>query len=178
VKSHQHVLVVDADIACAAGPDPKKRPWSDVAKACHDVLNAIWTCRGYRVAFDRTLRAEWKDHQGRTGRAWFVRMLSARRLEMVHDDTTQWVSDLIQVLPARDRPTAMKDRHLVALAHDPGDKRLLSNDGRARDKFRQLPDPRVSEIHWVASSTEAEKWLIDGATDKPEWKLAYQGGDE
>ena len=66
-----------------------------------------------------------------------------------------------------------KDRHLVALAHDPGDDRLLSNDRKARDKFRQLPDARVSRIHWVSPSTEAQKWLLNGAPDKAEWMLGY-----
>lgn len=173
MKSPRRVLVIDADIARAAGPDPKERPWSDLAKACHDVLSAIRKCRGYRAAFDPALRAEWQKHQGGTGRAWFAQMLSARRLQLVRESSTQWVSDLIQALPPADRPTAVKDRHIVALAHDPGDQRLLSGDGKARDKFARIPDDRLSEIHWVAPSDPAVRWLLDGAPDRPEWTLGY-----
>ncbi len=177
MTSLRHVLVVDADIARAAGPDPKERPWSELAKVCHDVLAAVRRCRGYRAAFDPMLRAEWKKHQGRTGSKWFAEMLSARRLQIVRDAKPQWVSDLIQALPQADRPTATKDRHLVALAHDPGDKRLLSGDSKAREKFSRISDARVSEIHWVPPSIAAVRWLLDGALSRAEWTLGYQEND-
>jgi len=177
VKSPEHVFVVDADIARAAGPDPIDHPWPEVAKACHDVLKAIWDCSGYRVAFDSTLASEWRRHQSNKARRWFADMLNARRLLKPNDDATQWVSDLIQQLPKHERTVAMKDCHLVALAHDPGDRRLLSNDRRARDKFRRIPDARVREIHWVEASTDSARWLLDGAPDRREWTLGYEGSE-
>ncbi len=173
MKSPQHVLVIDADIARAAGPDPQVRPWSDVAKATHDILNAVWTCRGYRVVFDLTLKREWKRHQGATRRRWFADMLSAGRVKIAKNDTTHWLKDLIRQLPRHERPTATKDRHLVALAHDPGDQRIISNDSTARDKFCRLQDHRVRKIHWVKASTESVRWILDGALNKPEWTLGH-----
>ena len=95
MRSPGRTLVVDADIACAAGPDPKTRPWTGAAKAAHDVLYAIRESRGHRVAFDRTLLGEWREHQGRTASAWFAAMLSAGRVHDVPEIDAGWIDPLI-----------------------------------------------------------------------------------
>jgi len=174
MKSPARIFVVDADIARAAGPDPKTRAWPDSAKAAHDVLAAIWQCHGFKAAFDPTLRDEWDRHQGRTAKAWFARMLAASRIRVVQHATREWVDQLIaQHLPPAQHEAASKDAHLVALAHDPGDDRLLSNDNRARDRFHSLPDERVRQIHWANASEDTRQWLLDGAYDRPAWRLGH-----
>jgi hypothetical protein len=169
---HSLVLVVDADIARAAGPDPKDRPWPESSKACHDLLEAVR--RGdYRVAFDRRLKSEWDKHAGRTATQWLANMVASRRIERIAGDAdTGWVVSMIEsCLPRQDRPAAGKDAHLVALAADPGDERIFSTDRKARAKFAAIPEPRIASIHWTAASGESAEWLSHGAPDKPEWTL-------
>ncbi len=177
MKRPQRTLVVDADIARAAGPDPKERPWSDAAKDAHDVLHTLQRGQGYRVLFDAKLLQEWKKHQGNTALAWFAAMLSARRISVVRSNDTGWIDELVRSqLPTQDQAVALKDSHLVALAHSPGDRRLLSNDGKAREKFARLAAPEVQMIHWVAASADARAWLLDGAPERAAWQLGARGG--
>ncbi len=172
MKSPSHIFVVDADIARAAGPDPKDRPWSEAAKDAHDLLIAIWQCSGYRVVFDQTLLNEWKEHQGKSAQAWLARMVSRRRVIKNAEPSKSWISALIVTwLPANEQDAAEKDSHLVALANDPGDQRLLSNDIKARKKFERIFDDRVQRIHWVAASQDCRQWLVHGAYDKPDWTV-------
>ncbi len=175
MKSLQHTLVVDADIARAAGPDPKNRPWTSGAKAAHDVLEAIRRSRGFNIAFDQTLRDEWTRQAGATARQWLARMADRGRVVIAPDLDAGWVERLIDGhLPPHDQPAARKDALLVALAVDPGDQRLLSNDTKARAKFARLPDPRVQAIHWVEASEKARQWLMDGAPDVYAWTLGHR----
>ncbi len=75
-------------------------------------------------------------------------MLSARRVQHVDALDTRWVHIAIdQQLPKNVHRLANKDAHLVALAHDPGDKRILSNDTKARAHFQSLPEERVRALH-------------------------------
>lgn len=173
MKSPSHTLVVDADIASAAGPDPKHRPWSPPAKACHDTLYAVWTSRGFRVAFDAKLRAEWSIHQGQTARAWLARMLSSGRVEIATVDTSGWVQECILSLPSHERNVALKDSHLVALAHRPGTGRILSNDVKAKQKFEKIDDTRIAVLHWVHASPDSVRWLHNGAPDRRTRTLGY-----
>jgi len=175
VRGPALVLIVDADIAQAAGPEPKSRPWSEDARTCHELLNAIWKRRGYQAAFDAQLRKEWKEHQGGTGRAWFARMLSARRLQKLDPDTTWIASAVRDALPEEEHESALKDKHLIALAHDSGDERVLSNDSKARSKYCRVADTRVARVHWVAASDESIRWLTEGAPEQERWRLGYEG---
>jgi len=175
VKRPERILVVDADIARAAGPDPKVKPWPESAKDAHDVLRAIREHTAYHIVFNSKLLKEWKKHQGHTARRWFATLLSAGRIQVARPPS-KWIDDLIRAeLSAQDQPLALKDSHLIALAHDAGDDRLLSNDGKAREKFRRLSDSRIKPIHWVAASSASAKWLRDGAPDKPQWQLGETG---
>jgi hypothetical protein len=176
---HSLVLVVDADIAKAAGPDPKDRPWPESSKDCHDLLEAVRQ-GGYRVAFDRRLKSEWDKHAGRTATQWLANMVASRRIEQIAGDAdTGWVVSMIESrLLRQDRPAAKKDAHLVALADDPGDGRIFSNDRKARAKFADIPEPRISIIHWTAASGESAEWLSHGAPDKPEWMLGGAAQNE
>ncbi len=175
MKTRSRIFVVDADIARAAGPDPKDRPWPDTAKAAHDVLDALWRCRGFMVVFDPILRDEWREHAGRTADRWFARMLERRRIRRVSRATGAWLDPLIDAhLDPSEQRTARKDAHLVLLAHAPGDKRVLSNDRRAKRTFSRIPDRRVQAIHWVEASEDACRWLMDGAPDMPAWRLGHR----
>jgi hypothetical protein len=169
---HSLVLVVDADIARAAGPDPKDSPWPESSKACHDLLEAVRQ-GGYRVVFDRRLKSEWDEHAGRTATQWLANMVASRRVVKISGDAdTGWVAAMIDSgLPVNDRPAARKDSHLVALADDPGDGRIFSNDRKARAKFAAIPEQRIAIIHWAAASAETAEWLSHDAPDKPEWTL-------
>ena len=172
MKSPQHRFVVDADIARAAGPEPKDKTWADNAKVAFDVLDAIRKNERFVVVFGKKLKQEGDRHQGNTAQRWLADMISSSRMVMAKREDTRWVLELIEAhLPKQNRKEAEKDAHLIALAHSPGDRRILSNDGKARKKYASLPDDRVAVIHWVEASKRAFKWLMDGAADEPRWQL-------
>lgn len=171
MKGPQTKLVVDADIARAAGPDPKQRPWSATAKNAHDVLAAIRETMSYHLVFDSTLKAEWKKHSGDTARRWFAQMLSQRRVKIIAS-ISDWIDELVDQLASQDRAVANKDKHLVVLAHDHGDQRIFSNDNKAKEKFGRIPDARLDSIHWVQVSGEAVRWIKDGTPMQSSWTLA------
>ena len=166
MRSPAHVFVVDADVAGAAGPDPKTRPWSDKAREAHDVLWALWRSSGFQVAMDVKLYGEWREHAGHTAKAWLAGMASKGRIRRLDREApTDWVVELVErhIPDENDREVALKDTHLVALAHDPGDDRILSNDRAAREKFARISDARVARIHWAHASVDTVRWLKDGA---------------
>ncbi len=172
MKSRLLLFVIDADIARSAGPDPKARPWDDSAKSAHDVLEAIRRCKGFKVAFDPTLYEEWKRNMGNTARRWLADLASAGRVTRVGSVNKDWVIDLIRRhLTAGEWKEAEKDAHLIALAVDVADERILSNDEKARKRFAGLDDGKILEVHWVPSSEDARQWIMDGAPSMPKWQL-------
>lgn len=172
MKSPLRKFVVDADIAQAAGPDPQLRPWPVIAKDAHDVLHAIRECAQYVILFDPTLLSEWRIHAGNTGTRWLADMASKGRIKRITSLNTEWIEPLIQELPAHDRPTATKDQHLVVLACDHGDRRVLSCDEKAREKFARLAEARELEgLHWAKPHAELVSWLKDGAEDSEAYTL-------
>jgi len=173
MKGPTRVLVIDADVARAAGCEPLDRPWPEVARDSHQALEEIRSVASYRVAFDRTLKLEWKKHAGKSATRWFAVMLGARRVEMVDQADDDWIKALIRHLPERDRPTASKDRHIVALACG-CDQRLISSDRKAREKFARLTkhDSKLASLHWVCVCPETRRWLRDGSPDRGDFRLA------
>jgi sugar diacid utilization regulator len=166
-------LVIDADVARSAGPDPKERPWSDRAKYAHDILAEIRNRKSYRLVFDHVLKKEWDKHQGNTAKKLFADMISSRRIDIIREPQGQWLDTLIANLPRKDQATASKDRHLIILACDHGDKRLFSQDNAAREKYARISDERLETVHWVEPSYKTKKWLRDGAPKRKELMLGF-----
>jgi len=174
MKGPNLCLVIDADIARMAGPDPKAHPWPAGAKLSHDILAELRKMKGYHFAFDRTLLAEWKKHQGRTASRWLADMLAAGRINRVHKIESEWLDTLIKALPEPDQAVAFKDKHLILLAHAPGDDRILSGDEKAREKFARLRDERLDPMLWIGPTQGCKRWIRDGAPIVGEWQLGFR----
>lgn len=89
-----------------------------------------------------------------------------------------WLEEVIyDELPDGDREVALKDRHLVATATAEADDRLLSGDGKAREKFVRLVQAaeRLGTLHWVDPSWEkVRRWLLNRAPDHHPWTLGAE----
>lgn len=173
-------FVVDADVARAAlDPDKVERgaAVAPVARAAHQALKALREAN-HTVVFSPALSAEWAKHapEPRFARRWLTRMREARLVDMLpqepEDPALQAVIDA--ELPAQDRPVAQKDLHLVVVALNHADRRLLSADGRAREKYARLTsaEPRLAGLHWVApADAGVVAWLRERAPDAGERQL-------
>jgi hypothetical protein len=180
MRSPGRRLVVDADVGRAAA-DPAKiergAPIDPRALQISKALRQIKEAR-HTVVFAPTLTAEWDKHapEPRAGRKWLGEMLTAG-LVARHDADPEdpALARLVdERLPAPDQRVAQKDLHVVSLALVHGDRRVISLDGRAREKFARLKDghPGLRQLHWSAPDTEAAAlWLRDGAKDDPEFSL-------
>ncbi len=95
--------------------------------------------------------------------------------KLAEEPDPTWIEDLAhEHLPAGDRKPALKDAHLVATATDAADRRLLSGDGAARDKFARLAprDARLQGLHWVDPSWDGvRQWLLQRAPPRAAWML-------
>jgi len=174
----ERTFVIDADIARSARAQPRNRDkWPDAARAALDVLHALRSKSEYGAVFDGRLWREWDKHAGHAARRWRADMDSRNRLLLLQGPVnTSWIEEQIRCqLPADVQPIARKDAHLVALAAPKDRRRILSNDGRAREKFARINDTRINRIHWVKAGEESVRWLRQGAEERPEWWLRPPG---
>ncbi len=169
-------FVVDADVGqAAAHPDSveRGRPASPEALRITKALNALHRAR-HSVVFCPSLTAEWKKHaaEPRFGRRWLSRMVEARLVIHIADDPdpARLASAITEHLPVGDHAVARKDLHIVTLAVQHADRRLLSCDGRAREKFKRLCAhvPELQTLHWAAPhQAEVFDWIMNRAPEEP-----------
>ncbi len=158
-------LVINASVAFVAQSLESKDP---TARRCGDFLVALRGL-GYRMAWNRAIKAEWDRHESRFAAAWLVTMANLGKLRPVTDEPLE---ELRQAIGdhSRDRGVKrnmVKDAHLVEAAFA-SDSRIASLDENARGHFRRLAATYVTlrRIHWVNPAVEAEQvvaWLEDGA---------------
>lgn len=173
-------LVVDADVGRAAANPARIERGEQVDARARQIRRCLAEVQdgGHTVVLCPTLRAEWDKHApaGSAGRAWLARMAERRLVLKVPQSPTDPSLDacIAERLPPDDQPVARKDLHLVTLALQHADRRVLSLDARAREKFARLRDDHagLGGLYWAAPDTEAaEKWLRDGAKDDPAFRL-------
>ena len=175
-------LVVDADVGRAAADPARAERGERVDARALQIRRCLDRVRdsGHTVVLCPTLRAEWDKHApaGSAGRTWLATMLARGRVSLVPQSPADPSLDacIAGRLPPDDQPVARKDLHLVTLALQPAhaDRRVLSLDARAREKFARLTDCHagLAGLYWAAPDTEAaEKWLRDGAKDDPAFRV-------
>jgi hypothetical protein len=174
VRGSGRRFVVDADVARAAlDPDKVERgaAVAPVALAAYRALNALHEAK-HTVVFSPALTAEWARHapEPRFARRWLIRMVEARLVDRlaVEPEDAALQAAVSAGLAGGDRAVAEKDLHLVTVALNQADQRLLSSDGRAREKYARLTaaEPRLAGLHWVApADPEVVAWLRERAPD-------------
>ena len=157
-------LVIDASVAGSASE--KEHP---DAKLCLDVLNRVRDLK-YHVVMNEEIIGEWNRHQTRYSFQWITYMTERKRVFKGRISRNE-------SLRRRMSNDAMrKDVHLLeaALATD---KRIVSNDDRARNSFRKIPDVRL--VVWVNPCRPEEKaveWLSRGARIESYRQLGHATG--
>ena len=113
---------------------------------------------------------EWIRHQSQYSSEWIVFMTDKRRVFKVKDARNESLRRKMKT------EAMLKDFHLLeaALATD---NRIISNDDRARNSFRRIPDVRL--VLWVNPSRPEEKaveWLTKGARLEAYRRLGHGTG--
>ena len=173
-------FVVDADIGRGAADlrrAERGERMESRALAFARSLEALYDARHVAV-LSPALKIEWRKHarRGSSGHRWLVRMVERNLVvQLSSEPDAVWLEDIIRRgLPEGDRQVALKDRHLVATATGEADDRLLSGDGKAREKYARLAqdEPNTGKLHWVDPAwSGVRSWLMARAPDDTRWTL-------
>ncbi len=181
----RRVMVVDADVAMAAGTG--HRP---PAPECLRILTTILSVC-HRVAFTPELRDEWKRRASRQAKRWRKQMFGRKKVVDASSPTKApamrsdgALAGLEKAIDRRfpcekERDEVRKDLHLVCAAVECG-AAVISNDDTARQRFRRLAQDcrRLGSVEWANPSCPTENvdaWLHAGAPPEPGWRLAAGG---
>ena len=168
-------LVIDADVARAAGDSPDA---SGAAKSCRDFLQAVLDVCHHAV-WTPEIAAEWKRHASRFSRKWRVQMAGRRKLDEVE---ALPVAGLESRIIAGNDPDLFpekisKDMHLVYAAIATGSP-VASHDVAIRRRLKKAM-PKAFELQsvvWVDPANYAENpmdWLKRGAPSDKDRQLGY-----
>ena len=180
MKGRGRRIVVDADVGRAAANISRADRGEVVnarALAISRSLRAFLEARNVAV-FSPSLHKEWQKHAGRGGCRWFARMLEKKLIDkVIPEPDSTWLEEIIKDnLPESDAKVAHKDRHLVTLAIAKADLRILSCDGKAREKYVWLvPNAsKLERLHWVDPGEDSvPRWLTERAPDHRPWMLGF-----
>src|SRR5262249_5403641 len=120
-------LVIDASIA---GPG---------SQLCRDFLHSVLSSE-YHIVLTGELTLEWKRHETKYSRTWRKSMTAQRRVVWLQDAPN------LTLRKQMSTPDMLKDAHLLEAALTT-DKRIASNDERARRDFRGIPLVRL--VLWI-----------------------------
>jgi hypothetical protein len=169
-KKHSRRLVIDADVASAAGGEDAVHPRS---VHCRDYLEAV-LANDHRLVITPEIRDEWARRQSNFSRSWRRRMYARKSVFALNvDASTSFVTRLKRLkCTKKQRDAMLNDVHLIdaALATD---RTVSSLDGEARNLYARasLSLAELKSIVWVNPDAPAEEpigWLQQGA--KPERK--------
>jgi hypothetical protein len=157
-------LTIDASVAGAAAEQGNQE-----AVRCRDFLHRFREL-DYFVVMNKKIVEEWFRHQSQYSSAWIAFMTDKRRVFKLTDGRSEFLRRRMIT------DAMLKDVHLLeaALATD---KRIISNDDRARNSFRRVPDVRL--VLWVNPSRPEEKaveWLNRGARIESYRRLGHATG--
>jgi len=171
-------LVVDTDIAKAAGGEDARHP---VSCACRDFLARMMELNrhnldGPRLVMSDSLKAEWNSHKSAYTRKWYMQMLgrgyirdvaipaelSALLRHMIMNSSLASISQIDAML---------NDRHLIEAAIA-SDLIIISKEAEARREYAfyahrisndNLPVEDIAWINPTIPSEDAIAWLDNGA---------------
>lgn len=158
-------LVVDADVASAAGGESSEHP---VAAACRDFLKcALVVC--HRLVLSPELLGEWKGHRSNFTRTWLTQMFARRKVILIEPDARQILYERIESATVDEKNISIirKDFHLLAIAIA-ADRTIVSMDETVRTLLCDVCQSvrEIGDIVWVNPSKATERpidWLQYGA---------------
>jgi hypothetical protein len=162
-------LVIDADIARSAGGPIAI---SKHGKTCRDLLSEV-KINSYRIVFNETLSAEWKDHAGRFALSWLTQMTKRGKRVQIKDSCPDDVlcTGLCEAADHKKQQSAIsKDFHLVHAAKST-DWAIISCDDQIRSILADnvYAKSTLSHLDWVnpaRSEDQAVAWLQSGALQR------------
>jgi hypothetical protein len=172
-KKISKVLVIDASVARAAGPENATHP---TAKYCRDFLNdTLEIC--HRVAMTPEISQEWRTHQSSYAKKWLTRMYGKKKVDYrtLAPDSLSIENIAGAQDTERDREAVIKDMHLIQAALSL-DKLIVTLDENARTLFSKASgnNSMLRELVWVNPTHQdinPTKWLQNGAPVEKELML-------
>lgn len=165
MKKTSKVIVIDTDIARAAGGEGASHP---VPKNCRDFLLTFLNSQHY-IASSPMLKEEWQKHASNFTRKWLATMVAKRRFKyIVYEPTTALEQRIISNLATESIAKAVsKDFHLLEAALS-SDKIIVSKDENMRHILCNCSQfvSELRDIVWVNPTNESETpqtWLENGA---------------
>jgi hypothetical protein len=179
-RARSQALVIDASVACAAGPEDASYP---TAKHCRDFLLAVRDIC-HRATFTSELSDEWKEHQSGFARQWRYSMFARKKIGRLDTYVNESFRQDVDSLAVGDnqRRAMLKDAHLIEAALVQG-MRIVAMDEIARGYFRAYAGcvKQVRKICWVnpdVPEEEALAWLQNGAPLEGLRMLGHEKADE
>ena len=169
-------LVIDADIARAAGGDKTK---DERAKNCRDFMNAVLETTHHKVVLTKAIQAEWNKHQSTSTLTWRSTMIAQKRVCFIKNPNDDGLCLKVEQCAETEnkRNAMLKDIHLIEAAFQ-ADRIVLSMDEIVRHCFHEIACNirALTHIVWVNPSISEETpidWLQNGANLERERLLGY-----
>lgn len=166
------ILVIDANIAQAAGTIPKNEvennPNKRGSSACREVLDEIFEV-GHSILLSPALNTEWDDHKSGYTARWLVAMTKRGRVQRRDVPENQQLREQITQHAETPEINAImqKDVHLIETAQA-ADKIVLSMDDKVRRHFKivSVKIQQLKEISWANPHPDRQEavisWLQNG----------------
>ena len=170
-KSRQ--LVIDADVACAAGGEDAVHPTS---KSCREFLRSVLeVC--HRLVVTDSLVAEWNSHQSNFARTWRAQMVARKKVVLYKQRSRRRLRSRVERTAATvsDVDILRKDFHLLESAMD-RDNTIVSMDETVRSLLKTAcaSVAEIRDVIWVNPSCDGEsviEWLERGARPERQRRL-------
>jgi hypothetical protein len=179
-KKRSRLLVIDASVAHAAGPEDATHP---TAKHCRDFLLAVSDIC-HRMAVSAAIDKEWNKHQSGFARRWRRSMFAKKKINRVECGADDGLRKELEEAGANEKQiiAMLKDVHLIEAARA-ADSRIVALDEVVRHLFRQAASSvsTLRGIFWVNPDIEKEsplKWLEDGAPAQQFRRLDHAAAKE
>ena len=169
-------LVIDADVARAAGESPDA---TGVSKACRDFLQTVMEVCHHAV-WTPAVAAEWKRHASRFSLKWRRQMVARRKLDECDPRVVPGLEQRILSAnpPGLNPELIRKDLHLVYAALETAAP-VASHDRAVRRRLTVAVSkaPELRDLVWIDpgdANAQAIEWLNGGAPLEKERMLGYQ----
>jgi hypothetical protein len=162
-------LVIDADVARAAGDSPDA---TGVSRACREFLRTVLAVCHHAV-WTPSIAAEWKRQASRFSRKWRVQMAARRKLDECLPTLVPGLEKrILSANPTGLKPESIrKDLHLVYAALETAGP-VASHDAAIRRRLAVAAPkaPELRDLVWIdpaAPDAQAIEWLNKGAPLEP-----------
>ena len=167
MRSKKKLLVIDADVARAAGGE---KATAIVSVNCTHFLQTFQNDTTHHIVMTTKLSKEWEKHQSNYTTAWLANMIATKRFHVIKLSDNQLLYNKIFVLsnPESEINEMLKDIHLLEIALIT-DKTIISLDETVRKLFAKASNQvgEIKSIIWVnpvkIESEQAIDWLKAGA---------------